>query len=612
MGQEEKQNKSQSDMTLPEQRESSLTMSSPKVSADEMLRLHEHYSQKSSLSIWTLKNRTIRKAPFNFEGHWYLFKIYNEQHPDVVVRKSAQCGVSEWLINNAFWLADVFGMNSTYILPTDEILGAFIHGRVDPAINESAHLKEAMGKTDNVGLKAVNKGFIYFRAFYQTNPKEHKLKTIDADCVLYDEMDELGENARALGRKRLGHSKLKWQRAVSTPTYPDIKTDKLYNESDQMVWMIKCEHCGERQELDFFKNLFWKEEGEKITNVKVCCSKCKKPINRLAMGEWVAKYPGREIRGYHINKLMCERTSLVELIKESKKTLEHEIKEFYNSDLGLAYAPKGARIGKNDLLLCRDQKFEMIMRSDIKNCVMGIDIGKRHNFWIMKDDILLYTGEMDDLLHEGSRYMQVFNVDICVVDANPEYHLVRQFSDMHPGKIWLAYYSGGDDKKKVLFEPKEAEDGEDKPNTVLINRTGMGDVLVQKEIKERKLRLPRDIEKVPNWIAMMVAPTRIVDKDSNGNFVARWEEFGKPDHYFHAGIYCLVARFIQAQYQTIFYPNSVRGKERDTSGERNYDSDTLATTRKEQHTQAAETAKKKSAPTEIRSVDTGTKHGDWN
>ena len=218
-------------------------------------------------------------------------------------------------MNVAFWLADIFQMNSTIVQPADPELGSFVHGRVNPAIQDCPYLLNKLTATDNIGLKKIGKAFVYFRG----SRKPHKLKTIDSDCMLYDELDELSDGTLARGEKRLGHSSLKWSRAVSTPTYPDDGIDKLYNESDQMQWYIKCEHCGLKQ------TLVW-EHNMDLENCTVICRECKKEIDRLAMGEWIATYPDRKgIRGYHINKLMCARTDLVKMVENSQSIAQFEI-----------------------------------------------------------------------------------------------------------------------------------------------------------------------------------------------------------------------------------------------------------------------------------------------
>jgi len=508
---------------------------------------------RENLALWSAKHRTIRGKPLSFDGHKYLIGIYEDTHPYIVVRKSAQCGVSEWMMNIAFWLADIYRMNSTIVQPADPELSSFVHGRVNPAIQDCPYLLERLTSTDNIGLKKIGKAFIYFRG----SRKPHKLKTIDSDCMLYDELDELTEGTLARGEKRLGHSDLKWSRAVSTPTYPDDGIDKLYNDSNQMQWFIPCNHCGLKQTLTWEKNVNC-ETG------KVICMDCKKEIDRLAMGEWVAKYPERKgINGYHINKLICARTDIAKMIENSQSIAQFEIQEFFNSDLGLPYAAKGNRLAKGDLRACVDPTYQCPTPAD--HCTMGVDVGTVLNVRISElvDNkrrvvhicTLTSFEELDPL-------METYNVDVCVIDANPETRKCKEFQQRFIGRVYLAYYWPSDDKRKDLLEIKEDE--EEGADTVNINRTQAGDHVVG-QYQHRQITLPSNAEFIPQFFNQMCAPLRVVEKAPDGNEVAKYKEFGKPDHYFHADIYDFIANKINEEGSMIFFKDSAQGTNRDMS-----------------------------------------------
>ncbi len=502
-----------------------------------------------NLALWSLKYRKLRGKPFSFKGHLYLLDIYQDTHPDIVVKKSSQCGVSEWLLNIAFWLATCHRYNSTLVEPADPELRDFIHGRVDPAIQDCAYLTSQVSDTNNVGLKKVGKAFVYFRG----SRKPHKLKTIDSDCMLYDELDELTAGTRARGEKRLGHSLLKWQRAVSTPTYPEDGIDELYNDSDQMQWFIKCEHCGLQQTLTFFDNV-------DVEQCVVICKKCKKPINRLQQGEWIAAYPKRKLRGYHINKLFCERTNLVSLVENSKKIAQFEVQEFYNQDLGLAFAPKGNRLSKVAIRACKSDDYTVPYLGT--HCTMGVDVGTVLNVRISTYEagkrravFIKHVNEFEELYS----LMDNYDVDVCVIDANPETRKAKEFQEKFVGRVYLAYYWPSDDKRTDLLEVQEDE--ESGVDVVKINRTQAGDYVVG-EFQHRKVELPANAEEIQGYFAQLMAPLRIVKKDARGNEVAVYEEFGKPDHYFHSEIYDYIAKKIADGDITTFVRNSVQGTDR--------------------------------------------------
>src|SRR5207237_36096 len=131
--------------------------------------------------------------------------------------------------------------NVMYVFPAKEQLGDFTRARIDSAIAESAYLQARVGAaaddsgartgrpTDNVGLKRIGRGHLYFRG---SNAKGG-LISVDADLVIYDEVDRLKTGTLSLGAKRLGSSQLAWQRYLSTPLYPETGIDALWLKSDR-------------------------------------------------------------------------------------------------------------------------------------------------------------------------------------------------------------------------------------------------------------------------------------------------------------------------------------------------------------------------------------------
>ena len=128
------------------------------------------------------------------------------------------------------------------------------------------------------------------------------LKGIPVDRIVFDEVDEMDPAMIDLALERLSHSKVKEEAYLSTPSIPDFGIDKLYNEADQRVWMISCEHCGAETclELEFPSCLLELPTGQVIR----ACKKCQKEIFPRN-GHWVAQYPQRskDLVGWWISQL---------------------------------------------------------------------------------------------------------------------------------------------------------------------------------------------------------------------------------------------------------------------------------------------------------------------
>ena len=279
---------------------------------------------------WLLDNYVLPKTrkPYSFIGHAYLIGITQDTHERVVVEKSAQCGISELAVAKGFYVLDILGLNTVYAMPAMAQMQQFSHGRVRRAINESPYLLSRVSGVTNVNQKEIGDGIMYLIG----SQDYRQLITIDGDFLLIDELDgHLQENVAVL-EQRVEHSELKWLQYQSTPTIPEYGINELYLESDCREWFLKCEHCGEWQTLT------WEENVVELPTPHVVCRKCRKEMNRLAMGEWVPKHPSRsdDVHGYQINKLFCQRADIKTLWKRSKSARHQQ--QFYNSDLGLPWA----------------------------------------------------------------------------------------------------------------------------------------------------------------------------------------------------------------------------------------------------------------------------------
>ena len=263
-----------------------------------------------------------RGDPLDFEEHKLLIGIYQDQHINIIYQKSAQSGLSERLISEAVWLCDRKKKNVLYTFPTSAQLADFVQARLEPVFGYSEYLARITGslthaqrkereisddpKIRKVGLKQIGEAFLYMRG----SQNEQQIISVDADMIVLDERDRFIQEHVPYIDKRLLHSTLKWRREASTPTYPGIGINEAYINSDQRVWIITCDICKKEQELDFFQNV----DFEKKT---ATCRKCKKPIDRLKMGRWVAQKPeNKEVHGYKINGMYNPRNNLEKIFNQ--------------------------------------------------------------------------------------------------------------------------------------------------------------------------------------------------------------------------------------------------------------------------------------------------------
>jgi len=492
--------------------------------------INTQFARQNQL-VYAKMYHPIRGKLINFKQFPYLVDIYEDTTKEIVVQKSAQCGISEYLVDKSFFLTENYKMVGLYCFPAQSQLNAFSHARVEQVIKQSPHLSELSGDTNNVSLREIGDSHIYFRGMQDIK----QIISVDADYLMIDEIDAMRQDYIPIVEKRLGGSTHKIKRYVSTPTYPNYGINAKFKEGDQREWYIQCDECRYWQYLDFFKNV----DMEKEIYV---CKKCRKPIDNLKNGKWIPRYKNRDIHSYHISKLMSSRSSAKELIKsfKNKAALQH----FYNFDLGLTYVVSGSRLTKENLDALVGKSNYDIKYSGERAC-MGVDVGSDINIYITQVENgkpkTLFAGIIQNF-EELDRYMNVYNVSMCVIDALPETREAKKFAGRFPEQVRLAYYPN---MKMDLYYQKSVRDG---VKIVDINRTLSLDYMYN-DFFIQKISIPKNIETVSDFYDQMTSLIRVKESNKTGNQIAKYIEQGA-DHYAHARNYCRVAESILGEYDT--------------------------------------------------------------
>lgn len=510
-----------------------------------------------------------QNKPFDLDDHRYLVEIYRDNSREIVLCKAGQVGVSEYLISYVFWAADTRRCNGLYVFPTETHVGDFSAARVGPAIEPlvSPHLAEITHegqkeKVDKVGLKRIGDAYIYFRgAAVKIDGKAPQLRSIDADVLVLDEYDEMPRNAPALARERLGHSKYAEVRVVSTPSYQQQGIYPLYLKTTMNTWFVKCPSCSNQQDLTIDDLVIeWDElkrpaAWHKTKNGRpfLACRKCSEKLDHLAPGEWVKKYPGRDITGYHLSRLFMPHRTLKELLEKLSRTEEYERKEAWNQGLGLPFRSTGALSLTPQILdACRrNYRFRPPKGNKI---FAGIDVGNVLHIVIREknsrgNSVLCFAGQVAEF-NEAAYLLKTFNVNVCVVDALPETRSARNFRKMLPdGVVWLAYYTSID--KHDMSEQWNLAEG-----TVNADRTRTLDTTFAGffDASQGKIgnTLPMNVVNVVDYYRQMTNIERVVEQRQSGNMVAMYVG-GADDHFAHAENYANIASrciMIQTWYKT--------------------------------------------------------------
>lgn len=490
----------------------------------------------------------------SFEGRNYLLSIYEDHSQEIVIKKAVQMGITEWLLCDSFVNAEK-GLSVFYVFPTQVIRGRVVRDRIDNMTLYSPYyfqkLKEIKRGEASVTMKRFGSGLLIFVG---SNARA-EFVAVPADVAVIDEMNDCNAENLPLTWTRLDASEHKLKRIVGIPTYDNVGVDVEYGDSDKKRWFVKCEHCGEYQNLDFFKHVVretsenkfeliddkWNPDSGK--DIELSCSFCSKPINRLGKGEWIAESPANPISGYEISQLYSPTKTIAEIFDGFEKALFDQTKMqiFYNCNLGLAYTASGIKITRSILEKC---KADYLMPSTAKKSVMGVDVGKVLNVWILdvksKRPKTVFLGTVNDF-EDLEFLIKQFGVICGVIDSMPETHKVKEFQAKH-SMIWLCQYFPGDKLEDMRKDEQE--------RIVTVDRTqSLDDFMAQ--ILEAGLLLPKNFDSLDRGevLGQLTASIRRFDENKK-RYV--WDEGVRKDHYHHAGNYARIAYRLFATPVQIF------------------------------------------------------------
>jgi hypothetical protein len=508
------------------------------------------------LSSWSRANVVLDGQNFSFSGHEYLREIYESHHPYTVIEKASQMGISTFALAKGIWACETRGMTVIYFFPTDADVADFSQARFGKMLGESPRLAALLrdsqeGKSaDRIKLKKIRRGNLYFRGlFHQERSRQGRsgvrIKSVDADFLIFDELDEAQPRQKEAARHRVDHSRWRWILELSTPTVPGFGIDVEFDRSDQRFWHLRCPCCGHWNCLeDEFPRCLLRVSGEKVI---VACARCRGELDPSS-GQWVARYPLRDARrGYHVSQLYSTVVDPAEILDEYENP-RTDMTLFYNHRLGLPYVDSSGRLMPEEVLThCQSG---LSMASLGCRCCMGVDQGRLLHVVVTTPHpsgkpALVYADTIDSFeALEG--LMEQFDVQTCVIDALPNQHSARRFAASHPGRVYLCYY-GEAQRGGAAWTEDTTRAGDAK---VEVNRTESLDATLR-EIGKGGLLLPRRDRAVEEFARHVSALVRVRDEDMGTGAVRyRYLHLGE-DHFAHARNYCRLAEEKRAESRPV-------------------------------------------------------------
>ena len=484
---------------------------------------------------------------FQTKKHEYQRAIMQCDHPNQCAKKGAQVGITEINVLKTIH-GHIYGRYPTgtlYLFPTWNDVSDFSKARFNPLIYDNPQIAEHVktissgGKTmEAATIKKIGNGVLYLRSARQTAKIEglkadsSSLKSIPVDRIVFDERDVMSDQMVDLAKERISHSDIGEMFQLSTPSIPDYGIDLAYQNSDQRVWELRCEHCNTYTclELEFPDCLKTRADD----SVFRACKKCGKEIYPKD-GRWTPQTPEQtDMVGWWIsqlNSMFVDPKKILEQFQDPKTNLQ----EFYNSKLGMAYIAAENRLTKNDVLACCGNDV-MSVRSE-GPCSMGADIGKHIHVVIgsrqssgkqLKIIKVATVSSFNDLHDLGQR----FGVKCAVLDLYPETRKVREFAEAERYPVFGCDYQ---ERQKGAFAWDERN------KVVTCNRTEVCDATHELVVNKGRLELPRRSDELDIYVKHMTGIVKVLQEDdTTGSKIYRYRRIAD-DHYRHATNYFYLA-----------------------------------------------------------------------
>jgi hypothetical protein len=503
-------------------------------------------------------------GPWKWEHHPWLYEMHYAEGQKMVGKKSAQMGFTQWALNKTFFAMDVQGVSALYILPSESDASDFSADRFDKAVENSPHLTKFFSDVKNVGHKRAGNSSLFVRGSHSRS----KLKSIDTALIVLDEMDEMTQENIPLAYERQSGQRLETKQLlmISTPTTDNFGIDAEFSRSTQEHYYFKCPCCSRLTEYTYPESFVIVGESEidpRLKESHYICKECKgilheydKPKLLLpkglgGTGQYIANYPDRDYRGFHVNQFYSMTISPKELAAAHFKAERDPTSktEFFNSKLGLTCHIEGSKIDDVDIDNCI-HNFKKGHREKLGIRTMGIDVGSVCHFsieeWSFTDAssgaMMINDHATPRLIYEGSTTGGAFDfheldqifydygVDGAIIDAEPERRLAYQFACRHWGSVYLCDFIFSQQGRQIQI-------GSEEEATLKINRTSWMD-LAYSRFKLKTILLPSDVSNM--YRNHIKEPERVYKKDRFGNAYGSYVNIN-PDHFALTRVYSELA-----------------------------------------------------------------------
>jgi len=562
---------------------------------EEYLRqLEDSFDRQSSLgrlSYWLEKHTRLAGKPYSLKGHEAHRAIIDSRHNNSAVIKPSQIGMTEGTARLVLgFLAVEQDVVSMYLLPTVGEGQRASKSRIDPIIRQSPYLKSVLVPgSDSSSFKQLGSSQLIVGGTFGK-----AVISVPTDLLVIDELDFCNAENVATAESRLTHSRFLDEstgvrgikRKLSTPTAVGVGIDRLYQQSNQMKRLVKCQHCGHHFWPQFYTHVVipgWDRPMEELgyldanglktrgllEKAVLLCDACHKPLTQANLGpdyrEWVAEFPSITVQeGWQLSPFdfpdYHSPVSILHKLIDYGNNLNH----FKNFVLGLAHSDASNSVV--DEMVAHNTTLKLIppevaQSIRLSGCVAGLDVGKvswlvisKRNYlsstldvvWV--EQIRLEGDEDGDLVNKVLLRMTQYGVIKLVSDAMPYTPSILSIQSRRPEGWVLPNFYTLNDRKLPLYVVDE------KDNVVKSHRTKTLNLTAGK-INKGEIQWPicSEMDTVRKHLQGMKRIDRAQEDGSSDDASSEWVKSGD-DHYFHATNYLVMADDITGESYSGYIP----------------------------------------------------------
>jgi hypothetical protein len=537
--------------------------------------------QLATMVMWLVENvhRTDRGYPVNLAKNPQWREIYSDPSPDMRIMSSAQVGKSLLATLRIFAAAEL-GFETGFVMPTDPKRNEFVHNRIMRTLENTPYYKERIesaGGVDSVREKHYrSRDGTICPIHFVAAASDNELVAFTADQMMIDERDRCDRDNLKMYPSRMNQSDYRLTYECSTPTTPGYQPtgkpgetgpDNIHTEflgGTQKKWHVLCDQCGLEQAPEWDKNVVkiaTDDAGSIVSaevrdpeyipggsaDVRVMCSQCNAPLDRLGPGRWIKLNPKSRVTSYWVNRLCSDvGEPLSAILNRFMLAINNPsaMQQVYNMDLGVPFAGGFAGF-REDLFVRCCGDYDMFTACDDGAVTAGIDVNVPHfdvhiSRWTPENQRCpqqkLFAGK---ILGKENLYalLKRFRVRVAVIDQQPELNMACEIQRDAPRlcgtKIVRAKYSSHPTIDPITISEAGANPAIDMPVIITLDRTGTLDA-------EYQNMLNGQVRYFRNWktaidgrmLSEFLRPVRTIVIGEGG--IPRWAWEGTPDHQLHA------------------------------------------------------------------------------